>query len=95
MQNYLKIYNCIMEKAVYKNSLAWDKIKTEHPDVQVKSFPPEVLKALSNANDVILDEQASKDPVFKEILDSQRSFIKKARAWTKMGDYAYINNTDK
>lgn len=90
-----KVANGLMKQAVYKNSLAWEKIKTEHPDVQVKSFPKEVLATMSKANDEILDEQAAKDPVFKEILDSQRAFLKKSRAWTKMGDYAYINNTSK
>lgn len=90
-----KVATGIIEKATYRNSLAWEKIHTENPDVQVKSFPPEVLKALAKANDEILDEQAGKDPLFKEILDSQRAFAKKARAWTKMSDYAYINNTSK
>lgn len=90
-----KVANRVLEKAVYQNALAWDKIKTEHPDIKVASFPKEVLVELAKANDAILDEQAAKDPVFKEILDSQRAFINKARAWTKMGDYAYINNTEK
>ncbi len=90
-----KVAKGILEKSMYENSIAWEKIKTEHPDIKVASFPVEVLQALSKANDEILDEQAAKDPVFKEILDSQRAFIQKARAWTKMGDYAYINNTSK
>lgn len=88
-----KVENGVMEKAVYNNSLAWEKIITENPDIQVKSFPKEVMQALSKANTEILDEQAAKDPVFKEIIDSQRAFIGKARAWTKMSDYAYINST--
>lgn len=85
----------IMNKAMYANAEAWEEIKTEHPDVKVSSFPPEVMSALKAANDEILNEAAANDPLFKEILDSQRAFINKARAWTKMGDYAYINNTDK
>ena len=51
------------------------------------------MAALKKANQEILDEQAAKDPLFKEILDSQRAFLKKSRAWTKMSDYAYIQNT--
>ncbi|WP_024955037.1 TRAP transporter substrate-binding protein [Sulfurospirillum arcachonense] len=90
-----KVANRVLEKSVYRNALAWEKIKTEHPDVKVSTFPKEVLAALSKANDEILNEQAAKDPVFKELLDSQRAFIGKARAWTKMGDYSYINNTSK
>lgn len=85
----------VMEKAVYNNAIAWQKIKTEFPQVQVKSLPADVLKAMRKANQEILDEQAAKDPLFKEILDSQRAFITKAREWTKMGNYSYINNTAK
>jgi TRAP-type mannitol/chloroaromatic compound transport system substrate-binding protein len=88
-----KVASEILDKAMYQNALAWDKIATEFPDVKVKSFPPEVLKALEKANAEILEEQAAKDPMFKEILESQKAFLSKARAWTKMGDYAYINNT--
>jgi TRAP-type mannitol/chloroaromatic compound transport system substrate-binding protein len=89
-----KVASQIMIESMYENAQAWDKIKSEHPDVKVKSFPPDVLAALKKANDEILNEAAAKDPLFKKILDSQRAFIQKARAWTKMGDYAYINNTD-
>ena len=85
----------LMTKSVYRNAIAWEKIKTEHPDVKVRSFPKDVMQALSKANDEILDEQAAKDPMLKEILDSQRAFLKQVRAWTKMGDYSYINNTSK
>lgn len=88
-----QIANNILDQSIYGNSLAWEKIKKENPDVQVKSFPKDVMHALEKANDEILNEQAAKDPIFKEILDSQRDFLKKARPWTKMSDYAYINNT--
>lgn len=90
-----KVANRVLEKAMYQNAIAWEKINTEYPDVVVKSFPAEVLQAMSKANTEILDEQAAKDPLFKEILESQRAFLVKARAWTKMGNYAYINNTSK
>ena len=84
----------VMSKAMYENAQAWEEIKTEYPDIKVSSFPPEVLSAFKAANEEILNEAAEADPLFKEILDSQRAFIGKAREWTKMGDYAYINNTN-
>jgi TRAP-type mannitol/chloroaromatic compound transport system substrate-binding protein len=90
-----KVASRVMSKAMHLNTEAWDKMSSEYPDVTVASFPDEVLSAFKEANAQILEEEAAKDPLFKEILDSQRAFIGKARAWTKMGDYAYINNTSK
>ena len=85
----------VMSKAMHLNVTAWEKIQSEHPDVTVASFPDDVLKALQKANMDILNEEAAKDPLFKEILESQQAFLKRARPWTVMGEYAYINNTSK
>jgi TRAP-type mannitol/chloroaromatic compound transport system substrate-binding protein len=35
---------------------------------------------------------AAKDPLFKEILASQRTYMKKARKWTTISDYAYLKD---
>ncbi|BCO08911.1 ABC transporter substrate-binding protein [Desulfolithobacter dissulfuricans] len=69
---------------------AWEKMKTEYPNIKVKTFPKPVLKAMKKATDEVLNSYAAKDPVFKEILESQRSFMKKARQWTIISDYNYI-----
>jgi TRAP-type mannitol/chloroaromatic compound transport system substrate-binding protein len=90
---FAKVASDVLNHSIYANSLAWEKIKKDNPDVKVKSFPKDVMNALKKANNQILNEQAAKDPLFKEILDSQRAFLKKSRAWTKMSDYAYIQNT--
>lgn len=83
------------QEATYQNAEAWAKITNEYKDIKVLSFPPEIMAALKKASDEILEEQAKKDPDFKEILDSQRAFMQKARAWTKIGDYAYIDKASK
>ncbi|KEA46195.1 ABC transporter substrate-binding protein [Campylobacter mucosalis] len=80
-------------KVFYENSNFLDRMKSEHPDIQIRSFSPEIIQALKKATDELLDEEAAKDPLFKEILDSQRAFLKKAREWTKISDYAYIDKT--
>ena len=53
------------------------------------------MDALRKASDEILDEEAAKDPLFKEILDSQRAFLAKAREWTKISEFSYIQKTTK
>ena len=81
-------------KVFYSNVEYWDKMKSEYPDIQVKSFPPEVIAALKKATNELLDEESAKDPLFKEIVESQRAFLKKAREWTKISDYAYIKTNE-
>jgi TRAP-type mannitol/chloroaromatic compound transport system substrate-binding protein len=69
---------------------AWQKMKTDFPNIQVKTFPIEVLKAMKKAADGLYDEYAAKDPSFKEVLDSQRAYMKKARVYTEISEYNYI-----
>ncbi|MDO5046650.1 TRAP transporter substrate-binding protein [Campylobacter sp.] len=85
----------VREAAYYQNSVALDKILKEHPDVKILSFPPEITAALKEAANQILDELSSKDPMFKEILDSRRNFMKIGRKWTETSDYTYIKNLQK
>ena len=72
---------------------AWEQMKTEFPDIKVKTFPLPVLKAMKKATDELLDSYAAKDPQFKDILESQRTFMKKARQWSIISDYNYIKTS--
>ena len=85
----------VYHAAYYQNSVTIDKITKEYRDVKIVSFPPEIMSALKKATDEILDELSAKDAVFKEILDSQRNFMKIGRKWTEISDYSYIKNTIK
>ncbi len=69
---------------------AWEQMKTEFPNIQVKTFPKEVLQAMKKASDEVLNNYATKNANFKEILESQRAYTKKARAWTNISEYNYI-----
>jgi len=73
---------------------AWQQMKTEYPNIQVKTFPKEVLQAMKKASDEILDEYAAQDASFKEVLDSQRAYTQKARAWTAISEYNYIKTSE-
>ena len=39
-----------------------------------------------------LETTAAADPMFKEILDSQTAYMKMARRWTEISDYAYLKD---
>jgi TRAP-type mannitol/chloroaromatic compound transport system substrate-binding protein len=70
----------------------WAKIATEYPNVKIKTFPKEVIAAMKAENEKLLKETASKDPVFKKIYDAQTAYMKKARRWTEISDYAYLKD---
>lgn len=70
----------------------WATMKNEFPNVQVKSFPPEVMAAIRKANDDLLAEAAAKSPLTKEILSSQDAYLQQVRVWTDIADRAYLNN---
>ena len=48
---------------------------------------------MKKATDELLDSYAAKDEQFKTILESQRTFMKKAREWTVISDYNYIKTS--
>ena len=72
----------------------WATMKTEYPNVEVKTFPKDVLNAMRKANQKLLDEKAAADPLAKEILESQAAYLKKARVWTNISDRAYLDGLD-
>ncbi len=69
------------------------KLQGEFPDVKVRTLPTDVLKALEQANQKLLAEAAEASPAFKEILDSQQTYLAKARNWSMISDYAYMKST--
>lgn len=72
---------------------AWEKMMTDFPNIKVKTLPLSVIKVMKAETDKVLNEYAAKDPQFKEILESQRTFTKKARKWTIISDYNYIKTS--
>lgn len=72
---------------------AWEKMKTDYPNIEVKTFPAPVLQAMKNAADELYEEYAAKDPGFKEVYDSQQAFMKKARVWSEISEYNYITTS--
>ena len=71
---------------------AWDKMKNGQSNIKIKTFPTTVMNAMKKANNELRVEMGNKSPMLKEILDSQDSYMKKAREWTKMSDYLYLKD---
>jgi len=74
---------------------AWASMKTEFPNIKVMTFPEPVLAAMKKASDEVHNDYAAKDPLFKEVFDSQKAFMKKAREWTKISELYYLLESEK
>lgn len=74
------------------NGSAWEKMKNEYPNIQVKTFSKEIMDAMKKANAELRDELSKKSPLLKEVLENQDAYLKKIRAWSKMSDYLYLKN---
>jgi TRAP-type mannitol/chloroaromatic compound transport system substrate-binding protein len=81
-------------QSYHESAVNWSTIKSDYPNVQIKTFPPDVLAALYKANQELLADRAANDPLAKEIIDSQAAYLAKARAWTKISDQAYLNSVE-
>ena len=85
----------LMTQATHANANAWENIAKDFPNVKVQQFPADVMAALKKSARDIEEEQAAKDPIFKEILESQRAYLAKVRPWTLIGEYGYLKQLEK
>ena len=74
------------------NATAWQEMKKEYPNIQVKTFSKEIMDAMKKANQELRDEMSKKSPELKEVLDHQDAYMKKIREWSKMSDYLYLKD---
>lgn len=79
-------------KFQHANAIALQDMQRDFPEVQIRTFAPAVLSELKRVNDRLLDDLASADPLAKKIIESQRAYQKKVRAWTQISDQAYLNS---
>jgi TRAP-type mannitol/chloroaromatic compound transport system substrate-binding protein len=77
------------------NAQAWKKMKEEYPDIKVMSFPEPVLKAMSKANDEVLQGYAAENAEFKEVYDSRKAYMDIARPWTNVSEKYYLETSEK
>lgn len=74
------------------NADNWATISSQFPNVKVKQFPPEVMQALKESNKTLLDAEIARSPIAQKILLSRAAYLKKARAWTEVGEQAYLES---
>ncbi|MEF1290385.1 TRAP transporter substrate-binding protein [Vibrio sp. M260118] len=79
-------------QAVDANANSWATMSAEYPDIKVRDFPPQVLKAMQTATAELLEQQANNDALAKEIIESQKQYLAKVRAWTDISSKAYLES---
>ena len=74
---------------VHRNAVALEKLQKDHK-VNVHDTPKEFFSAFLKATNVVYDREAGRNPLFKEVLESQRSFAKVVVPyWTKINGLYY------
>lgn len=79
-------------QTTHESGVAWARMKEDYPNVTHKTFPPEVINAMREATNKLLVEAAEKDDLAKEIINSQRDYLKQVRQWTNISDKAYLDS---
>ena len=82
----------MLSQSQHENALMWDSMKKEYPNIQIKTFPKEVITALKKATQEAYEEESKKDAMFKKVYESQKAYMAKTREWTKISDLAYLNS---
>lgn len=73
------------------NAENWHTIATKYPDVQVREFPSEVMAALKESNNKLIELERMRSPLAERIIASREAYLHKARAWTDIGLKAYLD----
>jgi TRAP-type mannitol/chloroaromatic compound transport system substrate-binding protein len=79
-------------QSYHENSVYWDSIMNEYPNIIVRTLPQTVIVEMQKANQRLLAEMERQDPVAREIIQSQKAYLDRVRAWTDISDRAYLNS---
>jgi TRAP-type mannitol/chloroaromatic compound transport system substrate-binding protein len=72
-----------------RNAEALEQLVTEHK-VQLRAFPPDVLKAFRDHAATICDEKAAADPMFRKVYASFRGYRDRVARWTRIAEEASL-----
>jgi len=99
-EKYKEILKVAMKVSAYDmyienyhmSSEAWSSMKQDYPNIKVKTFPDEVISAMVDSYDDLVSQYKSENAMFKKIMESQESYMDKAREWTHISDYLYLES---
>ncbi len=59
-------------------------------EINIRTFPDDVLDAFKKANDDLLNEVAGRSPMAKKIIESQKIFLERSKDWSRITDEDYL-----
>jgi TRAP-type mannitol/chloroaromatic compound transport system substrate-binding protein len=71
------------------NQTALDTLVTEH-GVELREFPPDVLKRLKELTFEVIEELAAEDEMVRRVWESQKAFGAKVARWSDVSERAYF-----
>lgn len=78
-----------LAELVHKNAVAYTQLVGQHK-VNIKKFNDDTLKAIGETSWKVLDAEAAKDPLSKEVFDSILKFRKDAVAYTTLSEHDFM-----
>ncbi len=67
------------------------KVLVEKYQVELRPFPPEMLRTLRQHTAAVIEEVAGGDPFVRRVNDSYQAFYAQARDWTAISEKAYLD----
>lgn len=74
---------------IANHSRSLDILINEH-DVQLRSYPDDVIMALGKASKEVLAQAAKDDPLTGKVYESYMAFLDEAASWTEQSEQAYL-----
>lgn len=81
----------MLDEYTVRNNAALEQLQNKH-NVELKTFPRDVMLALKNASKEVIEEQKAKDPTFNKIMNSYQAFQKQVTQYHNLSELEYYNN---
>lgn len=79
----------ILSESFFRNAMVWAEMKNQ-VDINIRTFPPDVLGAFKKANSELLAQVTAKSPLAKQVIDSQQKFLGIVKEWSAITDKDYL-----
>ncbi len=87
------VNNDMLAEYVHGNATSL-KTLLDDPEVEVRSYPDDVLDLLSSITDDVLEEAAAGDPAFAKLYASFSEYREMAAAWQRISEQAHLATRD-
>ncbi|QOR40666.1 TRAP transporter substrate-binding protein [Billgrantia diversa] len=83
----------MVSEFAYRNAQALETLVNEH-GVQLRSFPEDVMQALYESSQQVIQAQVESDPDSAKVYESYQAFQEMVRTFTDVGEFAYLKTRE-